>query len=227
MNKVLIYSKDIDFLRDVNSLMSSYNTVQINFSNNLKDLQNKLEKFNFILVIIDLDKNNEKIDCKYLSRLNINNIAFLYTKSTIIDEYIIKNNKFILKEKDLNVLKSMLSYDIFDEDNSFLVSYTKKKIMKEINELKFEVTNIGVQYLIECILIIKSNDLLYNLEKEIYPLVAKKYNVTSNRVKWNISSCINTMYKNNDLNSINRYFGFTYDRSPTPKMLIFTILNKL
>lgn len=227
MNKVLIYSKDIAFLKNISTFLNVDNSMQINFSTSLKDLINRLEKINFILVIIDLDKNDEEIDYKYLARLKINNIVFLYNKSSVIDEKIIKNSKFILREKNIDNVRSMIKYDIFEENESFLVTYTKKKILREIKILKFEVTNIGVQYLVECVLLIKSNDSLYNLEKEIYPIVAKKYNVTPNRVKWNISSCINTMYKNNSNESINKYFGYDFNRCPTPKVLIFTILNKI
>lgn len=227
MNKVLIYSRDITFLKNISTFLNVDNGIKINFSTNLEDFINKLEKINYILVIIDLDKNDEEMNYKYLARLEVNNIVFLYSSSTIINEAIIENSKFALREKSIDNIKSMIKYDIFEENESFLVTYTKKKILKEINTLKFEVNNIGVQYLIECVLLIKSNDSLYNLEKEIYPIVAKKYNVTPNRVKWNISSCINTMYKNNSDESINKYFGYDFNRCPTPKVLIFTILNKI
>ena len=114
------------------------------------------------------------------------------------------------------------------EDKKKLEIYnTKRKIVREMNKLEFELANVGVQYIIETILLIKSNDTLYNLEKDIYPLVAKKYNVSTNRVKWNICSCVNSMYKNNNMSNINEYFGYEFNRRTTPKTLIFTILNKI
>ena len=227
MNKVLIYSNDLSFLKGLNNYISNIKNLEIQICTSLSLLKENLEKTSYILVIIDTNNNMEAINYKYLSNLQINNIVLLYDTLDNIDERVIEDKKFILKEKRLENVKALLSYDTSDENDSFLVLYTKKRILNEIKGLKFEVTNIGVQYLIDCILLIKCNDALYNLEKEIYPIVAKKYNVTSNKVKWNIYSCINNMSRNNSMERINRYLGFSYNRTPTPKVLIFTIVNKI
>ena len=227
MNKVLIYSNDLSFLKGLNNYISNIKNLEIQMCTSLSLLKENLEKISYILVIIDTNNDMESINYKYLSNLQINNIVLLYDTLDNIDERVIEDKKFILKERRLENVKALLSYDTSDENDSFLVLYTKKRILNEIKGLKFEVTNIGVQYLIDCILLIKCNDALYNLEKEIYPIVAKKYNVTSNKVKWNIYSCINNMSRNNSMERINRYLGFSYNRTPTPKVLIFTIVNKI
>lgn len=227
MNKVLIYSNDLSFLKGLNNYISNIKNLEIQMCTSLSLLKENLEKISYILVIIDTNNDMESINYKYLSNLQINNIVLLYDTLDNIDERVIEDKKFILKEKSLENVKALLSYDTSDENDSFLVLYTKKRILNEIKGLKFEVTNIGVQYLIDCILLIKCNDALYNLEKDIYPIVAKKYNVTSNKVKWNIYSCINNMSRNNSMERINRYLGFSYNRTPTPKVLIFTIVNKI
>ena len=227
MNKVLIYSNDLSFLKGLNNYISNIKNLEIQICTSLSLLKENLEKTSYILVIIDTNNNMEAINYKYLSNLQINNIVLLYDTLDNIDERVIEDKKFILKERRLENVKALLSYDTSDENDSFLVLYTKKRILNEIKGLKFEVTNIGVQYLIDCILLIKCNDALYNLEKDIYPIVAKKYNVTSNKVKWNIYSCINNMSRNNSMERINRYLGFSYNRTPTPKVLIFTIVNKI
>ena len=227
MNKVLIYSNDLSFLKGLNNYISNIKNLEIQMCTSLSLLKENLEKTSYILVIIDTNNNMEAINYKYLSNLQINNIVLLYDSLDNIEESVISDKKFILKERSLENVKALLSYDTSDENDSFLVLYTKKRILNEIKGLKFEVTNIGVQYLIDCILLIKCNDALYNLEKDIYPIVAKKYNVSANKVKWNIYSCINNMSRNNSVERINRYFGFTYNRTPTPKVLIFTIVNKI
>ena len=227
MNKVLIYRNDLSFLKGLNNYISNIKNLEIQMCTSLSLLKENLEKTSYILVIIDTNNNMEAINYKYLLNLQINNIVLLYDTLDNIDERVIEDKKFILKERRLENVKALLSYDTSDENDSFLVLYTKKRILNEIKGLKFEVTNIGVQYLIDCILLIKCNDALYNLEKEIYPIVAKKYNVTSNKVKWNIYSCINNMSRNNSMERINRYLGFSYNRTPTPKVLIFTIVNKI
>ena len=227
MNKVLIYSNDLSFLKGLNNYISNIKNLEIQMCTSLSLLKENLEKISYILVIIDTNNDMEAINYKYLSNLQINNIVLLYDSLDNMEESVISDKKFILKERSLENVKALLSYDTSDENESFLVLYTKKRILNEIKGLKFEVTNIGVQYLIDCILLIKCNDALYNLEKDIYPIVAKKYNVTSNKVKWNIYSCINNMSRNNSMERINRYLGFSYNRTPTPKVLIFTIVNKI
>ena len=227
MNKVLIYSNDLSFLKGLNNYISNIKNLEIQMCTSLSLLKENLEKISYILVIIDTNNDMEAINYKYLSNLQINNIVLLYDSLDNIEESVISDKKFILKERSLENVKALLSYDTSDENDSFLVLYTKKRILNEIKGLKFEVTNIGVQYLIDCILLIKCNDALYNLEKDIYPIVAKKYNVTSNKVKWNIYSCINNMSRNNSMERINRYLGFSYNRTPTPKVLVFTIVNKI
>ena len=227
MNKVLIYSNDLSFLKGLNNYISNIKNLEIQMCTSLSLLKENLEKISYILVIIDTNNDMEAINYKYLSNLQINNIVLLYDSLDNMEESVISDKKFILKERSLENVKALLSYDTSDENDSFLVLYTKKRILNEIKGLKFEVTNIGVQYLIDCILLIKCNDALYNLEKDIYPIVAKKYNVTSNKVKWNIYSCINNMSRNNSMERINRYLGFSYNRTPTPKVLIFTIVNKI
>lgn len=227
MNKVLIYSNDLSFFKGLNNYISNIKNLEIQMCTSLSLLKENLEKISYILVIIDTNNDMEAINYKYLSNLQINNIVLLYDSLDNIEESVISDKKFILKERSLENVKALLSYDTSDENESFLVLYTKKRILNEIKGLKFEVTNIGVQYLIDCILLIKCNDALYNLEKDIYPIVAKKYNVTSNKVKWNIYSCINNMSRNNSMERINRYLGFSYNRTPTPKVLIFTIVNKI
>ena len=227
MNKVLIYSNDLSFLKGLNNYISNIKNLEIQMCTSLSLLKENLEKISYILVIIDTNNDMEAINYKYLSNLQINNIVLLYDSLDNIEESVISDKKFILKERSLENVKALLSYDTSDENDSFLVLYTKKRILNEIKGLKFEITNIGVQYLIDCILLIKCNDALYNLEKDIYPIVAKKYNVTSNKVKWNIYSCINNMSRNNSMERINRYLGFSYNRTPTPKVLIFTIVNKI
>ncbi len=103
----------------------------------------------------------------------------------------------------------------------------RKNIVEEIMKLKFELGNIGVQYIIETILLMKNDERLYNLERDIYPIVAKKFGVSAKRVKWNINSSISAMYKNCSYSVLKSYFGYDSGRRPTPKIIIFTILRKI
>ena len=227
MNKVLIYSNDYNFVQTLYKELKDYTSISVFYFFSLQELMEMIRKTKYELVIIDLNKNYEKIDFKYLSSIDAKNIIFLYDKLIEVKECIIQNSKFIIKEKTLDNIKSVLDSNVFADEESIFIANTRRKIMQEIINLKFEIANIGVQYLAECVLMLKCNDKLSNLEKEIYPNVAKKFGVSAKRVKWNIYSCINTMCRNNTYKGINEYFGFEYNRIPTPKMLIFTMVNKL
>ncbi len=227
MNKVLIYSVDVPFFKEINACINHNSNIQVQVCTSLSIFKESLEKTKYILVIIDIDDSIGSLDYKYFSNLQINNIVLLYKSLDNVDERVIDDTRFILKERSIENVKELLSYESSEGKESFLFTYAKRRVLDEIKGLKFEVTNIGVQYLIDCVLLVKSNDALYNLEKDIYPIVAKKYNVSANKVKWNIYSCINNMSRNNSVERINRYFGFTYNRTPTPKVLIFTIVNKI
>lgn len=219
-NKILIYSKDVIFLKEISNIFNSNGQNKIFVSLTFENLETKLSKIKFNILIIDLCKE-KKLDLYYFDRKNIDKIVFLYNKFSIIDEKVYNNRKFVFVEKEKEEINRLLQYKYKND------SLEIEKVKEQIEKLNFEKANLGVKYIIESVLLIKNNDNLYNLEKDIYPIIAKKYNVTTNRVKWNINSCINKMYKNNDVASINRYFGYGYNRRPTPKTIIFTILSRI
>lgn len=66
-----------------------------------------------------------------------------------------------------------------------------------------------------------------NLSKNIYPLIAKKYNKSVNNIHTNIKQATKYMYRDCDSNILKNYFCFYDDVKPTEKQVIYTILNKL
>lgn len=66
-----------------------------------------------------------------------------------------------------------------------------------------------------------------NIQRQLYPLVAKKYKTSILNVKNNNIKATNLMYLNCDITKLKNYFNFAYDYKPTPKIVIKTIVNKL
>ena len=224
MNRVIIYSEDKEFLDELNAnLINNENIAQLHYSNNIEGLMDELREFKFVIAIIDSNTNNEKI-YNLLVEFPIENIVYLYKDEKPNMKH---NDKIIFKEKNTQNVEELVKYDVFSKEDSFLIKYIKSKILREVIQLKFEVTNVGVAYLTDSILLAKGNDLLYNLEKDIYPLLAKKYNTTKDKIRWSVNNAVNIMYKNNSLAELKMYFGYAYDRSPTPKMIIYAIINKI
>lgn len=88
------------------------------------------------------------------------------------------------------------------------------------------MANIGTIYLLDAIEIVcNSNnpiDLMLNLEKNVYKLIAKKYNKNEKTIKSDIIKATNKMNETKELKSSNKIL-LKY----TPKMVINEIVDKL
>lgn len=75
----------------------------------------------------------------------------------------------------------------------------RKKIYKELIDLKFNPNMIGMYYLLDCILCYHENPYSQLTHSEIikyYEKIALKYETTPQAVNWNIKKSIENMYKN-------------------------------
>lgn len=153
-----------------------------------------------VLIISDsINQNNDSFIYEYISPTE--NIQYIFTK---ISE-IIKN-----KSSTLN--------------NSILVN----KINKELEYLGYNLSYNGTKYISESIALIYNNyGNSENLNKNVYPIIANKYHKTINNIKCNITTATNSMYYNCDETRLINYFSlYSLDR-PKPKLVIYTVLNKL
>lgn len=106
----------------------------------------------------------------------------------------------------------------------------RERITQELRKLRFNLSHKGTNYLIEAIEIINScrnQNFISNLEKNIYPIIAAKYKKSIYNIKSNILKAINYMYKECEIDVLKEYFCFDIDRKPTPKLIIFTIHDKI
>ena len=105
-----------------------------------------------------------------------------------------------------------------------------------------EVTNIlhqmgvpahikGYQYLRDAIVfVIDDTNLLGAVTKELYPMIAKKYNTTASRVERAIRHGIELAWDRGNIELMNKYFGYTIDverGKPTNSEFIAMIADKL
>ncbi len=68
---------------------------------------------------------------------------------------------------------------------------------------------------------------MFNLEEDIYPIVARKYNKSMHNIKSNINKANDYMYKVCKKEILRKYFKFFDDTKPTVKNVIYTMLNKI
>lgn len=74
----------------------------------------------------------------------------------------------------------------------------KRYTIYKLEKSKFNISLSGTQYLIDCIMYLHTNP-QYNLKKttikDFYSLIAKKYDISTDMVNWNIHTAIKDMYK--------------------------------
>lgn len=90
--------------------------------------------------------------------------------------------------------------------------YTKEKeikqfIERELSRFYFRRGTKGYKYLKESIYIcIVDENAIDNLSKNVFPIIAEKYNEKSYlSIKWCIDQCITTMYNNTSVDIISNY----------------------
>ena len=89
----------------------------------------------------------------------------------------------------------------------------------------------GYHYIREAITIAVNNaDIINSVTKQLYPMVAKKYQTTSSRVERAIRHAIEVAWDRGDIDVLNSYFGYTIHNErgkPTNSEFIAMIADKL
>jgi len=169
----------------------------------LKELEEKgKEKYRHSIIVVTEEYENIKKIIK-------NEMIFDYIlKDTTYKEMMLKIEKMI-KEKDM-------------KEN-------KKRIIKELKYIGYNLEYVGTTYMIETILqmYIHRELMLDNLQQDIYPIVSKIYNKSVHNIKCNINRATECMYYECDINRLKKYFSFYDDIKPTAKTVMYTVLNKI
>lgn len=89
----------------------------------------------------------------------------------------------------------------------------------------------GYHYLREAIIMaVRDMDVINAVTKVLYPTVAKKFGTTSSRVERAIRHAIETAWNRGDIDTLNRFFGYTVSNAkgkPTNSEFIAMIADKL
>jgi two-component system response regulator (stage 0 sporulation protein A) len=89
----------------------------------------------------------------------------------------------------------------------------------------------GYQYLRDAIiLVINDVNLLGAVTKELYPMIAEKYNTTPSRVERAIRHAIELAWSRGNIELMNRFFGYTIDverGKPTNSEFIAMVADRL
>lgn len=156
------------------------------------------------------------IENSYKPTFNFNNIPYVFTS--------IPHNANI--NSLITTIRSLINYKI-PELNSKII---KEKINKLLHDLNFNFSYVGTKYLSDCIY---ETYYLYkhhtvNLQKDVYPIIAKKYNKSVSNIKSCIFKSINLMYYDCEEEILKNFLKLNILISnPKPKDFIIEIIEKL
>lgn len=138
-------------------------------------------------------------------------------------------NTIIYKAEDLNATVEKINEAFKNKEDLKKQKYLKNKIIKEVAYLGYNISYQGTQYLIDCIEIIAQRyewDIC-NLEKDVYPIISKKYQKSIHNIKCSICRATDNMYFDCEINKLKKYFCLSTDTKPKVKAVINTIIRKI
>ena len=107
----------------------------------------------------------------------------------------------------------------------------ESQVTKIIHQIGVPAHIKGYQYLRTAILLtIQDSDIINSVTKVLYPSVAKKYATTTSRVERAIRHAIEVAWDRGDLETLQRYFGYTVNSAkgkPTNSEFIAMIADRI
>lgn len=228
----------IKLINEVNN--ASENVRFVGIVNNVKNLKDEIKRKHIDIILIYLNTsqiekilNLKEINAKITPKSIILILDELKLKkelkeNKLIYDYILKDNCF---KKVLNIIDKLVmdrtniekKHITMEEDILF------ERIKTELDYLGYSFSHIGTKYIAEAIYILFSLDNYYNydLENDIYPIIANKYHKTVNSVKCSITYATDQMYFNCDETILLSYLKEDYSIKPGSKKMMFSIIENI
>lgn len=142
---------------------------------------------------------------------------------------------YILKPFDLEVLgtriRQLAKGHVKAVQNTIKIKNLDVEVTKIIHQMGVPAHIKGYQYLRDAIiLVIDDVSLLGAVTKELYPMIAEKYQTTPSRVERAIRHAIELAWDRGNVEMMNRFFGYTINverGKPTNSEFIAMIADKL
>ena len=144
-------------------------------------------------------------------------------------------NYYLLKPFDLPILKERIMQLV--GFGAPVVKVTTKTVSLDvvvtrvIHQMGVPAHVKGYQYLRDAILLVtEESNLMGAVTKELYPMIADKYNTTASRVERAIRHAIELAWDRGNVDMMNNYFGYTINLErgkPTNSEFIAMIADKL
>lgn len=215
-------------VRVTNITINGEETLKVLNGNNLIDivlLDLKMPIYSGIEVIEKLDR--EQREKYYNSFIIISGEFELMEDSEIRYNQVV--NRILPKTLSMEQIVAQINGLIIEREENQDLKNIKAKITNELLYLGYDFSNKGTRYLIEAIelIYIRGENFMENLNKYVYPIIAQRYNQSTNNIKCNIIRATENMYYNcNEMKLVN-YFSLQMTMKPNIKTVINTVLIKI
>ena len=232
-----------DNLYYAKSLMNSVSNINNNIricnividGKELIDILNSCQNIDIILLDMNMPIYNGLQVLKMLSkqaRMKYKKSFIIISGSSIVNEINPDNSNLIYnvlsKKQDMSniidEIKKLIEYK-----NNKNIHFIREKILNEISYLGYNTSYKGTKYLADAIqyTIINNNMNLDNLNRDVYPFLAEKYEQSIHNIKCNINRANVYMYYNCNSDRLRKYFSYYDDEKPNTKTIIITIMHKI
>lgn len=217
---ILVISNNIKNISAISNFinLNFNNNISILIANDMNSANSIINKYNINLIILESNIYNFNFYKEHLSYIPI----ILFTDTNNYNKKIFKDYENI-SLCNLSYLKKLL-FNYISLTSS--IESTKIEIINQLLKIGFNIKHNGTKYITDSIIIYK---FFFKTDKikDIYSIVAQKYNTTSNNVKSNILKSINYMYCETKFEKLKTYFSLEEDIKPTPKQIILTVLKNI
>lgn len=219
----------------VNYIARKFENIRVcNIAYSVENCLNVLRTTDIDLIVIDVENNqNTEIDLiKYIEK----NKLYRYRESIIVKENqfecqeISQTNQYVLSYiNKIDEMENVMRELITKKRNRIYTNEIKEKVHQELIELNYNYSYKGIKYLEETILEIYKKNFKFdgNLEKEIYPIIAKKHQKKMDTIYGNIKFATNRMIVDCKEEKLKEYFRYSCFEKPKIKEIIFKVLSKL
>lgn len=243
MNNILIITKDMNYFKCLmNRIHKDIKNVMIcSIASTDKEIAYSLLNYNIDLVLIDATYEHYK-------ELEMNKVitkgklkkSIILISDCEVDEIYIASSKYlydyVIKSTDLAtviqktkiLVHTKESLEIFDRDK-VKEALLREKIKKELLYLGYKNSHKGTKYMIDAIYLLATLKEYYdnNLERDIYPIISKKYGKSVNSIRGCIGFATETMTYECEEEKLKEYLDIKEYEKPGGKKIVEVILSKL
>mgnify|MGYP000080335297 CR=1 FL=1 len=239
MIEILILNDNFNFIKNLvnNTCRIKISGIATSYEEAIDNL--KIKNFDLILIEIKQQNINDR-GMKFLQYLKdienksyTNSIIVITSQINLISQ--IKDNAFIYriinKDDILEKLEEEINnYNILENNNEIKNELINSKIVKELEYLGYNLSYVGTTYIkdIIYIIIMKNLSTNFNIKKDIYPYLYKKYKKSYTNVKSNINKVTEIMYYECEECKLEKYFNVPLIlEQPKPKYVIAQIVKNI